>query len=493
LPRRIAKDRVLFPAGNATTRPARPEDGELSVENYKPLYFMAGEQWLLDGQLGDETFSEVSELGPTLVIVNDLRKTPHDASEAKAFYSYIYGYYSTDLGLGLRDQDYQFPGAHFAVTAGEWKGHGWAWRREGGREFGQGGELVVPGSLDPVAVAITAERGDMKATRQVTLTPDDPAGHRQNQQRGIERIRTEFDAKIAQSQKGLATSATTLADKQAQLKKAVDNPKYVQGANNQKRQDYRPIYDLKLEVSNATFSQRRIAEIEIPFLQAEMQGRIAFQSGQWPSAYSAFTNALNLQRAAVSLANERLADVAAIQDWYFGQPAPRDEDAAGIADMQKRAIAARPGNARNGLRMSLDARKPIVPLVLLAAKWTGQMENVKKALAEKQELVDGYAAIAVVDAEKPEVQARQRREQQAKASEARLTQRTNLREEAEATALLTGDRTKAAALYAQGMDLYADEFNEGGFGQPAKPWRDNTSFPAWWPESEEGGKPPSPP
>ncbi len=191
--------------------------------------------------------------------------------------------------------------------------------------------------------------------------------------------------------------------------------------------------------------------------------------------------------------NERQADITAIQDWYFAQPAPRDEDAAGIADMQKRAVAGRTGNARSALRQSLEARQPIVARILLAAKWSGQMENVKKALAEKQELADGFVAIAVVDSEKPDVQARQRREQESKASEARAMQRTNLREEAEATALLTGDRGKAAALFAQGMDLYADEFNKGWFDQPAKSWRDNISFPAWWPESGEGGKSPSPP
>jgi hypothetical protein len=254
------------------------------------------------------------------------------------------------------------------------------------------------------------------------------------------------------------------------------------------RQDYRPIYDLKVDVSNTKFSQRRLAEITVPFLQADLQGRIAFQSGQWQAAYTSFTDALNLQRAAIALNNERLADITAIQDWYFSQPAPRDEDSAGIADMRKRAVAARPGNARSGLRQSLDERQPILSLLLLAAKWTGQMENVKKALAEKQELADGYAAIAVVDAEKPEAQVRQRQEQQSKAREARITQRTNLREEAEATALLTGDRSKAAQLYAQGMDLYADEFNKGFDGRPAAPWREGSSFPAWWPESPDDGK-----
>jgi hypothetical protein len=376
----------------------------------------------------------------------------------------------------------------------DWQGHSWAYRRDAKREYGQGGgELVAPGSPEPIAVRISAERGDMRATRQITLTADDAAKHRQGQARAVENLRAQYDPKIAQYQNQVANTATALADKQALLKKAVDNPRYVYGANNQKRQDYRPIYDLKLEVSNAKYSQRRLTEINIPFLQADLRGRVAFESGQWQAAYTAFSNALDLQRAAIALNNERLADVATIQDWYFSQPAPRDEDAAGIADMRKRAVAARPGNARGALRQSLEERKPIVPMLFHSAKWTGQMENVKKALAEKQELADGYAAIAVVDAEKPEVQARQRQEQQAKAREARLTQRANLREEAEATALLTGDRTKAAALYAQGMDLYADEFNESWFGQPAKPWRDNTSFPAWWPESGEGGKPASRP
>ena len=489
LPRRIAKDTALFPAGNATTRPARADGSELSSENYKPLYFMVGEQWLLDGQLGDETFSAVSELGPAIVIVGDLHKVPHDASEAKAFYSYTYGNIAAGLSLGLKDQDYQFPGTHFTVTAGEWKGHGWAWRREGNREFGQaGGELVVPGSLDPVSVEISAERGDYRATRRIALIPDDLAKHRQGQQQVIERIRAEFDAKISQYQKSLAIAPTSIADKKAQLKKAEDNPKYVYLNNQQKRQDYRPIYDLKLEVSAAEFGQRRMAEIEIPFLQAEMQGRIAFQSGQWQQAYSAFTNAMNLQRTAITLANERLANVATIQDWYFTQPVPRDEDAAGMAEMQKRALAGRPRDARNSQRISLDARKPLVPLLVLAAKWTGKMENVSKAFAEHQEIMDGYAAIAVVDAEKPEQQERQRQEQRSKASEARATQRNNQREEATITALLTGDRIKAANLYAQSVELYADEFNKDWSGKPSKPWHEYNTFPAWWPDSPDGGK-----
>lgn len=489
LPRRIAKDTVLFPAGNATTRPARPDDSERSVENYKPLYFMVGEQWLLDGQPGEESFSAVSELGPTVVIVGDLRHTPHDAAEAKAFFSYIYGYYSTALGLGLRDQDYQFPGAHFTVRAGDWQGHTWGWRREGGREFGQGGgELMIPGSPDPVAVTISAGRGDARANRQVTVTADDPAKHRQAQQQGIERIRAEFDAKIAQAQGRQAAAATVIAEKKALLKKAEDNPQYVYGANQQKRQDYRPIYERKLEVGSAVFGQRRLGEIEIPFLQAERQGRIAFQSGQWQSAYAAFGSALDLQRAAIALANERLADVAAIQDWYFAQPAPRDEEAVGLAEMQKRAVAGRPRDARSAQRQSLDARKPIVSMLLLAGKWTGRMDNVRKALAEQQEVMDGYVAIAVVDAEKPEAQARQRQEQEGKARDARASERNNLREEAEATALLTGDRVKAAKLYVQSIDLYGDEFNRGWGGRAAAPWQENTSFPSWWPDSPDGGK-----
>jgi hypothetical protein len=494
LPRRIAKDVVLFPVGAATARPPRVDGGELTLDTYKPLYFMVGEQWSLDGQLGDETFSDPSELGPAVVVVGDARRVPFDATEAKGFYSSIYGYYSSGLGLGLRDQDYQYMGAHFTVQSGDWQGHSWSYRRDTTREYGQGGgELVAPGNPEPITVRISAERGDTHATRQITLSADDAAKHRQGQARAIENLRAQYGAKIGQNQNQLANTATTLADKQAQLKKAIDNPKYVYGANNQKRQDYRPIYDLKLEVSNTQFSQRRLGEITIPFLQADLQGRVAFESGQWQAAYTALSNALNLQRAAITLNNERLADIATIQDWYFTQPAPRDEDAAGIADLQKRAVAARPGNARSALRQSLEERQPIVSLLLLSAKWTGQMANVKNALAEKQELADGYAAIAVVDAEKPMVQARQRREQEGKAREARLTQRTNLREEADATALLTGDRDKAASLYAQGMDLYADEFKETGFGQPAKPWRDETSFPAWWPENGEGGKPSPPP
>jgi hypothetical protein len=493
LPRRIAKDTVLFPVGSATARPPRVDGGDLTSENYKPLYFMVGEQWSLDGQLGDETFSDPSELGPAVVVVGDARRVPLDAAEAKAFYSNIYGYYSTSLGLGLRDQDYQYPGAHFTVQSGDWQGQSWAYRRDAKREFGQGGgELTAPGSMGPIAVNISAEQGDTRATRQITLTADDPARHRQNQQLAIQRLNAEYDAKIAQNQKYLANTATSLVDKEAQLKKAVDNPKYVYSANNQKRQDFRPIYDLKLEVSQAKFTRRRLAEIDIPFLQADLQGRVAFESGDWQAAYTAFSRALDLQRSAIALANERLADVASIQDWYFTQPAPRDEDAAGIADMQKRAVAGRPGNARSVQRQSLEARQPIVSHILLAAKWTGQLDNVKKALAEKQDLADGYAAIAVVDAEKPDAQARQRKEQEAKAREARLTQRTNLREEADATALLTGDRTRAAALYAQSMDLYASEFNEGWFGQPAKPWRENASFPAWWPEGAGGDKPGAP-
>jgi 5-deoxy-D-glucuronate isomerase len=116
------------------------------------------------------------------------------------------------------------------------------------------------------------------------------------------------------------------------------------------------------------------------------------------------------------------------------------------------------------------------------------MENVSKAFAEHQEIVDGYAAIAVVDAEKPEQQERQRQEQRSKASEARATQRNNQREEATITALLTGDRIKAANLYVQSVELYADEFNKDWSGKPSKPWHEYNTFPAWWPDSADGGK-----
>ena len=197
---------------------------------------------------------------------------------------------------------------------------------------------------------------------------------------------------------------------------------------------------------------------------------------------------MNIQRAAIGLANERLASVATIQDWYFKQPAPRDEEAAGLAEMQKRALAGRPRDARSWQRLSLDARKPLVPLLVLAAKWTGKMENVSKAFAEHQEIMDGYAAIAVVDGEKTEQQERQRQEQRSKASEARASQRNNLQEEATTTALLTGDRLKAAKLYAQSVELYADEFSKGRGGKPSKPWHEYTSFPVWWPDSPDGGK-----
>jgi hypothetical protein len=401
----IEADRALLSHSPGTWH--KPEDGAP-----RPLHYRVGFQWFEDDRaLGDERFSESVGPGRGIVI---LPRGAHEGdpvvSQRTSEGDHLFGWLRADVQLGIDNQDIAFWDAHFTLSTDGWTGHFWSPRSEGENAFGSTGSgyaaararIRVPFSPKGRRVQIRAEAQGYSATAELLLQP------------------TERDAKQARRD-----ADSVLSDYSATSKKLAEG---AARAGKHARETGDEFYQIRWQ-SRLDQNQK----VSVPRALHSRDYRRAVLLGEWNTALAALT-----KRQALNPVSRELADrYATRMDQHWQKRHRREKDPAKLASKE----------AWRRKQLEVHRKGAVIGLHRTAAR-VGELHARVALLAGSAGELKKHAQAHVRAASEL-----RSRDDHSPPSVARF-----LRWQAEAVALLTGDRKAAAKLLRQS---YSAELAEG--------------------------------